>query len=245
MKSGPTLALATGTPRRARADMRPVATVVLPTPEWVPATTRRAPSSPTSVLDALLGGDAAVVGVLDLAHLGDRVGHLDELGRRVPAGDHDVRARRPLAEAGHHVVHRHPAVGHGVGELVEDKQVVVARGQLGPGDLPGVAALGRRLVEVGRLPGEAVTQGVPLDVEMVGELALTDLPLTTLDELDDAHPPASGPGPSHDAEGGRRLPLAVPGVHQDDGIGACHARHGSVGAAAQGTRWESGAVPQL
>src|SRR6266567_1644652 len=43
MKSGPTLAGATARPCRARAAITPVATVVLPTPEWVPAMTRRGP----------------------------------------------------------------------------------------------------------------------------------------------------------------------------------------------------------
>ncbi len=44
MKSGPALAPAGRCPARRRALRRPVATVVLPTPEWVPATTMRAPS---------------------------------------------------------------------------------------------------------------------------------------------------------------------------------------------------------
>src|SRR5690606_1784617 len=44
MKSGPTFAAATRWPAAARAASRPVATVVLPTPECVPATTRRGPS---------------------------------------------------------------------------------------------------------------------------------------------------------------------------------------------------------
>ena len=43
MKSGPTLALATFMPRARSAAMRPVAIVVLPTPDATPATTRRAP----------------------------------------------------------------------------------------------------------------------------------------------------------------------------------------------------------
>src|SRR5579871_6620949 len=45
MKSGPTLAGATRRPRARSAAIRPLATVVLPTPEWVPAMTRRGPSS--------------------------------------------------------------------------------------------------------------------------------------------------------------------------------------------------------
>src|SRR5439155_9278152 len=43
MKSGPTFADATRSPRAERAAIKPVATVVLPTPEWVPETTTRGP----------------------------------------------------------------------------------------------------------------------------------------------------------------------------------------------------------
>src|SRR2546423_15357398 len=102
MKSGPTWAEATAEPRARSAAIRPVATVVFPTPEWVPAMTSRGPNTLTrsrslalwrelarsreefSILDALLGPDALVVGVLDLSHLGGGVGHLDELVGRVP-----------------------------------------------------------------------------------------------------------------------------------------------------------------
>src|SRR5262249_45353172 len=79
MKSGPRFAAARATPRRRSAATSPVATVVLPTPEWVPATTTRGPSGLTSVLDALAGVDPDVHGVLDLRHLGDGVGHRDQL----------------------------------------------------------------------------------------------------------------------------------------------------------------------
>src|ERR1039458_253533 len=47
----------------------------------------------------------------------------------------------------------HPPVGDGVGELVEDQEVVVARRELLPSDSPGVAALGGGLVQTGK--GEA------------------------------------------------------------------------------------------
>ncbi len=48
MKSGPALAEATVRPRFRNAAMSPVATVVLPTPDAVPATTRRGPSTGTA-----------------------------------------------------------------------------------------------------------------------------------------------------------------------------------------------------
>src|SRR5262245_5263447 len=44
MKSGPTFAGATARPPKRSPTISPLATVVLPTPEWVPATTRRGPS---------------------------------------------------------------------------------------------------------------------------------------------------------------------------------------------------------
>src|ERR1039457_3379285 len=44
MKSGPTLAEATASPRLRKAAISPVATVVFPTPEWVPEITTLGPS---------------------------------------------------------------------------------------------------------------------------------------------------------------------------------------------------------
>src|SRR5438309_209343 len=120
MKSGPTLAAATACPARRRAAIKPVAIVVFPTPEWVPATTTLGPRCTevrviaggsvhlvgtrarraASVLDPLLGADAAVVGVLDLAHLGDRVGDLDDLLGGVATGDDDVGAGVAILDPG-------------------------------------------------------------------------------------------------------------------------------------------------
>src|SRR3954462_1347952 len=48
MKSGPTLAAATFVPLDRRAAIRPVATVVFPTPDDVPATTSRGPRTGTA-----------------------------------------------------------------------------------------------------------------------------------------------------------------------------------------------------
>src|SRR4051794_23237722 len=78
----------------------------LPPRSWMPSTprilTRRLygrssvhrteirPQSSLSVLDSLHGLDAFVVGVLDLAHLGDGVGHGDDLVGGVAAGDDDI-----------------------------------------------------------------------------------------------------------------------------------------------------------
>src|SRR5262249_4994742 len=57
-----------------------------------------------SVVDALLGNDAGVVRVLDLAHLGDGIRHVDERGRCVATGRDHTHLFRPLANGGHDVV---------------------------------------------------------------------------------------------------------------------------------------------
>src|SRR6266550_8938388 len=59
MKSGPTLAPAGRCPARRSAARSPVATVVFPTPEWVPATTTRGPrneppSTPADVVEVMV-----------------------------------------------------------------------------------------------------------------------------------------------------------------------------------------------
>ena len=51
-----------------------------------------------SVVDAALGADALPVGVLDLAHLGDGVGEVDQLGRGIAPGDDDVDVARAVAD---------------------------------------------------------------------------------------------------------------------------------------------------
>src|SRR5579875_2694148 len=100
MKSGPTLAAATRRPRRARAAMTPVATVVLPTPEWVPATTTLGAS--TGIRPAIVARQDWAVRVLSLLPSGTEIACL--LGLKFPGG-RDPRVRlapeRPVQAAGH------------------------------------------------------------------------------------------------------------------------------------------------
>src|SRR6266540_1034080 len=154
MKSGPTLKPATRRPRSVKAAIRPVATVVLPTPEWVPATTTLAvigsPSAWRSPLDSLLAADALVEGMLELAHLGDEVGDLDQRRGGVATGDDDV------LEAGAGAQHDAERGGGLAFALagVDDQQRVVppgARDALAPGrGLPGISGHATRLFR-GRL----------------------------------------------------------------------------------------------
>src|SRR5579875_1871972 len=147
MSSGPTLNPWTLSPLARRAPISPVARVVLPTPEPVPAITTRALMAGwrrRSPLDPLLSADAAVQRVLDLAHLGDQVGELDQLGRRVTAGDHDVLETWPLAQRGHDVIERNPAPVDRIGHLVEQQELIALLGARPLDLLPsGAGELGR------------------------------------------------------------------------------------------------------
>src|SRR6266700_2685156 len=217
MKFGPTLKPATRRPRSVKAAIRPVATVVLPTPEWVPATTTLAvigsPSAWRSPLDSLLAADALVEGMLELAHLGDEVGDLDQRRGGVATGDDDVLEAGAVAQHVDHFGGIDPAERHRIGELVED-QHVVRRVADAPLDLgPALAGEVGGLLEIAGDPGPAVAHALPGDVaQPLGRLPLADAPLAGLHELVDADPVAAGPGAQHDAERGGGLAFALAGV---------------------------------
>src|SRR5699024_2490648 len=132
-------------PERRSAAMSPVATVVLPWPDAGAATTTRgsaepagsfgsaepaapcgsaAPVTPGSPFDAPLPLLPGVHGVLDLARLGDQVGHLDQRRVGVAPGDHHVLPTGPGGEGLRHVRRVDPAPVDGVGELVEQVEIV-------------------------------------------------------------------------------------------------------------------------
>src|SRR5438067_2155627 len=158
--------------------------------------------------------DAAVEGVLDLTHLGHRVGELDEQLGCIAAGRDDVHVLGSVADRVEHVVDRQPTVVDGIRDLVEHDELVLAAGDRRRCELPGGDRPAARLIEVGRLPGEAVTPLQPVDAESSPDRLLPDLPLVGLDELDHAHLPAARDAAHHDPERGRRLALAVAGVDE-------------------------------
>ena len=85
---------------------------------------------------------------------------------------------------------------------------------------PAVGGVGDVVRQVLGVPGEPVTEGVPVDAELPAQLLLADLPLTGLDELHDGDVPVARQRTQHHAERRGRLALAVPGVDDDEGIGA-------------------------
>ena len=113
-------------PRPRSAAISPVATVVLPCPEAGAATTngRRGRAHHSMPLWPFWPG---VHRVLDLGHLDDQVGGVDQPRVGVPAGDDHVLVARTPPQDVDDVVDVDPAPLHRVGELVEHVEAVASR----------------------------------------------------------------------------------------------------------------------
>src|SRR3954452_10236381 len=153
--------------------------------------------------------------MLDLDDLADEVGRLDELGRRVAAGDDHVLEARAVAQRGDDLVLVEPAELHRVGELVEKQELVALVGDPAADLGPALAGAVGRLLEVLADPRPAVAHLLPVDpAQLARGLVLADLPLARLDELEDPAAIAPRPRAHEHPEGARRLALAVAG--EDD-----------------------------
>ena len=187
--------------------------------------------------------------VLDLDDLADQVGGVDQALRGVAAGDDDVLEPRPIAEGGHDLLLRDPAVLDRVRELVEEQELV-ALGLDPPLDLrpPFAGAVGG-LLEVARDPRPAVPHLLPVDAtQRLRGLRLADLPLAGLHELKDPAAIPTRPRAQQHPERARRLPLAMTGDHDQQrlvarlaslGLGAaevCGGVHGHAANASSGSR---------
>ena len=165
------------------------------------------------------------------------------------AGHHHVEAGRLPGEERAHLVERQVAVAKDDVELVEEHEVV-ARG-LAPARLdhrlrrlPGGLGGADVARPVLGLPGEAFPHGADVDLvrEAFEDGALPGLPLA-LDVLDDPHPLAVADRPGDEAERRGRLPLALPGVDDEetllDGLGSQGSGPGPPCACAP-SRWRGG-----
>ena len=207
---------------RRSAAIRPVATVVLPCPEAGAATTSRGRAHHSMPRWPFW---PASNGCLTLVISVTRSATSISFGSaRRPVID-DVLRPGPVREGLDHVVDVDPAPVHRVGELVEHVEVV---GLVGEPALDLRPALGgRRGVVLGLAglarPGPAGAHLVPLDrAALAGVVVqrrrafegglLADPPLGRLHELEDPDRPALVPAAQREPERGRRLPLAVAGV---------------------------------
>src|SRR3954453_13956262 len=194
-------------------------------------TTRRCgrPELPTrrarSPLDPPLALLAGVHRVLDLGHLDDQVGGLDELRVRVATGYDDVLVARPVHQGLDHLVDVHPAPLHRVGELVEHVERVRLSGQVAADLRPALRGVGG-VVDLGALParpappaahlvpddGAALAGLLVQPAECGQRVLLADPPLGALDELVDRDGPALVPGAHRHAERGGGLAFHLAGV---------------------------------
>src|SRR5690348_14050409 len=167
-----------------------------------------------SELDAGLRLHAGGEMVLDQSHLGDEVSGGNEFRLGVAASDDDMQAIAARSERGDDGAEVEIVVAQRDIELVEDNEGKARVGHELPRLRPGTLG-GRDITRtILRLPGEALAHRVPGDlIAKAGErVALGRMP-RALDELHDADAMAAAEHAQGEAEGGRRLPLAGAGVH--------------------------------
>src|SRR6476660_199791 len=179
-----------------------------------------------SPLDAPLALAARVHRVFDLRHLSHEIRGVEQLLRRIAAGDHDVLGARPRRQGCEHLIDVYPAPFQRIGELVEDVKIVLLLGKP-PADLRPAVGRGRGMVDLGAVlarPRPARAHLVPLHgtadpVRLVqpAEFAergfLPHFPLCALDELKHRDVETLIPCPQRHAERRGRLALARAGVH--------------------------------
>src|SRR5579875_1698217 len=150
--------------------------------------------------------------MLDLAHLRDEVGELDQLEGCVAPGDYDVLESRALADRRDDVLDVDPAPLDRVGHLVEQQELVALLRDRALDLLPaGAGEIGGPLEVLGQ-PRPAVAHLLPVDPsERLGRPGLPHLPLAGLDELEHPAAVAARPRAQEHPERRRALALAVPG----------------------------------
>ena len=152
-----------------------------------------------------------------LLHLGDEIGHLDQLILCVSAGDDDMDVFRLLIlQKRHHLGNVEIIVAQHDVQLVAEHHPVVTAGDHLLGRIPGFLCRSNVTLAVLRFPGEALAHA--LDGDEIGK-ALQRLRFarveTALDELHHTNPVAMAEGAEHHAEACGGFALALAGV--DDG----------------------------
>src|SRR5882762_7658206 len=172
------------------------------------------------VVDPPLSQYTLGVGVFHLAHLGDEVGELDELGMSVAAGADDVDALGAVLQGlGDFVGVKH-FVADRVVDFIEDDKVVLAAVD---GVAAGFPAFLRQL-DVRRVGfsaadfDEAAAHGANFKFVVTKHLGGVELAIVpgTLDELDHQHSQALAHGAKGGAERAGGLALARSGINDEE-----------------------------
>src|SRR5216684_5419700 len=190
-------------------------------PRWLPGSPLRTATLElvASVVDPPLSQYTLGVRVFHLAHLGDEVGELDELGMGVAAGADDVDALGTVFQSFDDFGGVEHFVADGVVDFVEDDEIVLAAVD---GIAAGLPAFLRQL-DVGRIGfgtadfDEAAAHGADFEfivAEHFGSVELAVMP-GTLDELDHEDLEALAHGAKGGTESASGLALARPGVNDE------------------------------
>src|SRR5712664_1156547 len=188
-------------------------------PRWLPGSPLRTSTLElvASVVDPPLSQYTLGVRVFHLAHLGDEVGELDELGMGVAAGADDVDALGTVFQSFDDFSGVEHFVADGVVDFVEDDEVELAAVNGVAAGLPAfLRQLNVRRIGFGAADlDEAAAHGADFKfvvAEHFGGVQLTVVP-GTLDELDHQDFEALADGAKGGAERAGGFALARPGVN--------------------------------
>ncbi len=163
--------------------------------------------------------------VPDLAHLRHIVADLEQLRRRVTAGQHQLHGARLVLHQADQFFQRYLPVLDHMGDLVQNHQVVLAAGHQLPGNLPatGDCLAARFHLTFFLFRGEA--RGPELHdgqrtIQLLGKDDLSGLTRRALEKLDDRHLAVPAERPQRQPQCRRGLTLAVAGVKMHESLPA-------------------------
>src|SRR5215208_4495793 len=121
-----------------------------------------------SKLNSRLGLYSLGEGVLDFAHLCHKIGILHQCLWCIAPGDNEMYIIGLVGfEPINHLHSIQPAKMHGVGEFIQDDQIVVPTDDLLLGDLPAVEGAGNGFLHILRGPSKAITGRKPVDLKLL------------------------------------------------------------------------------
>jgi len=154
-----------------------------------------------------------LVVVLHLAHLRHQVGPLDQLRRGAPAGEDHLDLRGPLVQHRQHILDTEQPKPDGHVDLIQHHDVILPGEHGLASTLQPTSSLGdvlrRHLLTANTAYVAVLLDGDQGVVAQGFELSV----VLALHELANVGPHSVARGPQRQTQSGRRLALAVPGVH--------------------------------
>src|SRR6516162_7518072 len=170
----------------------------------------------SSKLDSFLRRDALFEGVFQQAHLRGQIRNLQDFWFSIAPRQDDVTHVGFGFQEVDDLFGGEKSVAQRVVDLVQDHNVVIPRGDLLDGGLPGGAHHGFINLNVLTFPGETLAHRVDFKAAKPGRAAqLTALPFP-FEELQHDHAHAVATGPKGNSQGRRGFSFAVTGVDDNE-----------------------------